>query len=103
MELYTDPSSGARRQEWVDFVHRQNDGYVLYLWDQRIAIMLTLKNYETNTFQPRFFLAMTNLYMQLGGGNVHKELVLLDILVRMDVLTYVDTLVGIIATGEVML
>ena len=103
MELYTDPSSGARRQEWVDFVRRQNDGYVLYLWDQRIAIMLTLKNYETNTFQPRFFLAMTNLYMQLGGGNVHKELVLLDILVRMDVLTYVDALVGVIATGEVML
>ena len=104
MELYyTDPSSGARRQEWVDFVRRQNDDYVLYLWDQRIAIMLTLKNYETNTFQPRFFLAMTNLYMQLGGGNVHKELVLLDILVQMDVLTYVDTLVGVIATGEVML
>ena len=55
MTLYTDPSPGARRQEWVDFVRRRNDGYVLHLWDQRIAIMLTLKNSATNTFQPRFF------------------------------------------------
>ena len=64
MELYTDPSAGSRRQEWVDFVRRRNDGYVLYLlWDQRIAIMLTILNSDTNTFQPRFFVvAMTNLY-----------------------------------------
>jgi hypothetical protein len=103
MTLYTDPSPGARRQEWVDFVRRRNDGYVLHLWDQRIAIMLTLKNSATNTFQPRFFVAMTNLYMQLGGGKVHKELVLLDILVRMDVHSHVDALVGVIATGEVRL
>ena len=103
MTLYTDPSAGARRQEWVDFVRRRNDGYVLHLWDQRIAIMLTLKNSATNTFQPRVFVAMTNLYMQLGGGEVHKELVLLDILVRMDVHSHVDALVGVIATGEVRL
>jgi hypothetical protein len=103
MMLYTDPSPCSRRQEWVDFVRRRNDGYVLHLWDQRIAIMLTLKNSVTNTFQPRFFVAMTNLYMQLGGGNVHKELVLLDILVRMDVHSHVDALVGVIATGEVRL
>jgi hypothetical protein len=103
MTLYTDPSAGARRQEWVDFVRRRNDGYVLHLWDQRIAIMLTLKNSATNTFQLRFFVAMTNLYMQMGGGKVHKELVLLDILVRMDVHSHVDALVGVIATGEVRL
>jgi hypothetical protein len=103
MMLYTDPSAGSRRQEWVDFVRRRNDGYVLYLWDQRIAIMLTIKNSETNTYQPRFFVAMTNLYMQMGGGNVHKELVLLDILVRMDIHSHVDALVGVIATGEVRL
>ena len=41
--------------------------------------------------------------MQLGGGKVHKELVLLDILVRMDVHSHVDALVGVIATGEVRL
>ena len=103
MMLYTDPSAGSRRQEWVDFFRRRNDGYVLYLWDQRIAIMLTIKNSETNTYQPRFFVAMTNLYMQMGGGNVHKELVLLDILVRMDIHSHVDALVGVIATGEVRL
>ena len=103
MRLYTDPSPSLRRQEWVDFVRRRNDGYVLHLWDQRIAVMLTLKSSETNTYQPRFFVAMTNLYMQLGGGKVHKELVLLDILVRMDIHSYVDALVGVIATGEVRL
>ena len=103
MRLYTDPSPSLRRQEWVDFVRRRNDDYVLHLWDQRIAVMLTLKSSETNTYQPRFFVAMTNLYMQLGGGKVHKELVLLDILVRMDIHSYVDALVGVIATGEVSL
>jgi len=36
-------------------------------------------------------------------GNVHKELVLLDILVRMDNLTYIEVLVGVIATGDVVL
>jgi hypothetical protein len=41
--------------------------------------------------------------MQMGGGKVHKELVLLDILVRMDVHSHVDALVGVIATGEVRL
>ena len=55
MQLYTDPSAGSRRQEYVDFARRKNDDYVLYLWDQRIAIMLTILNSETNTFQPRFF------------------------------------------------
>jgi len=103
MELYTDPSAGSRRQEWVDFVRRRNDGYVLYLWDQRIAIMLTILNSDTNTYQPRFFVAMTNLYMQMGGDNVQKDLVLLDILVRMDIHSHVDALVGVIATGEVKL
>ena len=103
MQLYTDPSAGSRRQEYVDFARRKNDDYVLYLWDQRIAIMLTILNSETNTFQPRFFVAMTNLYMQLGGGNVQRELVLLDILVRMDIHSHVDALVGVIATGEVRL
>ena len=43
---------------------------------------------------------MTNLYMQLGDGTVFKDFVLLDILVRMDVYTHVDALVGVIATGE---
>ena len=103
MQLYTDPSAGSRRQEYVDFTRRKNDGYVLYLWDQRIAIMLTILNSETNTYQPRFFVAMTNLYMPLGGGNVQKELVLLDILVRMDIHSHVDALVGVVATGEVRL
>jgi hypothetical protein len=103
MELYTDPSAGSRRQEWVDFVRRRNDGYVLYLWDQRIAIMLTILNSDTNTFQPRFFVAMTNLYMQMGGDNVQRDLVLLDILVRMDIHSHVDAIVGVIATGEVKL
>lgn len=103
MELYTDPSAGSRRQEWVDFVRRRNDGYVLYLWDQRIAIMLTILNSDTNTYQPRFFVAMTNLYMQMGGDNVQKDLVLLDILVRMDIHSHVDAIVGVIATGEVKL
>ncbi len=103
MQLYTDPSAGSRRQEYVDFARRKNDDYVLYLWDQRIAIMLTILNSETNTFQPRFFVAMTNLYMQLGGGDVQRELVLLDILVRMDIHSHVDALVGVIASGEVKL
>ena len=103
MTLYNDPSGSPRRLEWVDFVRRSKDGYVLYLWDQRIAIMLNLKNMDTNTYQTRFFVAMTNLYMQLGDGSVFKDLVLLDILVRMDVHTHVDALVGVIATGEVRL
>ena len=103
MTLYNDPSGSPRRLEWVDFDRRSKDGYVLYLWDQRIAIMLSLKNVDTNTYQTRFFVAMTNLYMQLGDGDVFKEFVLLDILVRMDVHTHVDALVGVIATGEVRL
>jgi hypothetical protein len=41
--------------------------------------------------------------MQLGDGNVLKDFVLLDILVRKDVYTHVDALVGVIATGEVRL
>jgi len=103
MTLYNDPSGSPRRLEWVDFDRRSKDGYVLYLWDQRIAIMLNLKNMDTNTYQTRFFVAMTNLYMQLGDGTVFKDFVLLDILVRMDVYTHVDALVGVIATGEVRL
>ena len=73
MTLYNDPSGSPRRLEWVDFDRRSKDGYVLYLWDQRIAIMLNLKNVDTNTYQTRFFAAMTNLYMQLGDGYVFKE------------------------------
>jgi hypothetical protein len=75
----------------VDFVRRRKDGYVLYLWDQRNAIMLSLLDAETNKYQTRFFVAMTTLYMQLGDGSVSKDLVLLD------------ALVGVIATGEVKL
>ena len=51
MTLYNDPSGSPRRLEWVDFDRRSKDGYVLYLWDQRIAIMLNLKNVDTNTYQ----------------------------------------------------
>ena len=103
MKLYNDPSGTPRRLEWVDFVRRGNDEYVLYLWDQRNAIMLSLLDADTNKYQTRFFVAMTNLYMHLGDGSVSKDLVLLDILVRMDAKTYVDALVGVIATGEVKL
>ena len=54
-------------------------------------------------FSTKIFVAMTNLHMQLGGGNVERELVLLDILVRLDIHSHVDALVGVIATGEVKL
>ena len=103
MRLYNDPTGTPRRLEWVDFVRRRKDGYVLYLWDQRNAIMLSLLDADTNKYQTRFFVAMTTLYMQLGDGSVSKDFVLLDILVRMDAKTYVDALVGVIATGEVKL
>jgi hypothetical protein len=51
MKLYNDPSGTSRRLEWVDFVRRGNDKYVLYLWDQRNAIMLSLLDADTNKYQ----------------------------------------------------
>ena len=104
MRLYNDPTTGTpRRLEWVDFVRRRKDGYVLYLWDQRNAIMLSLLDADMNKYQTRILVAMTTLYMQLGDGSVWKDLVLLYILVRIDAKTYVDALVGVIATGELKL
>ena len=77
----------------------------LYMWDRRHAVSLSLKSTDTGRYQTRFFLAMTNLYMPLDnkGELVFEELVLLDILIRLDPYTYIDAVVGVVATGEVKL
>jgi hypothetical protein len=48
---------------------------------------------------------MTNLYMPLDatGESVFEELVLLDILNRLDPYAHIDAVVGVVATGEVKL
>ena len=92
-----------KRIEFLDFTRRSDD-QLLYLWDSRQAIVLSLLN-DDNLFESRLFIAMTNLYLPFGdaAGTINQEFVLLDILVRMDPYTYIDALVGVIATGEVRL
>ena len=100
-QLYNDVKH--KRIEFLDFTRRSDDK-LLYLWDSRQAIVLSLLN-DDNTFEARLFIAMTNLYLPFGdaAGTVNQELVLLDILVRMDPYTAIDALVGVIETGEVRL
>ena len=92
-----------KRIEFLDFTRRSDD-QLLYLWDSRQAIVLSMLN-DDNVFESRLFIAMTNLYLPFGdaAGTINQELVLLDILVRMDAHTFIDALVGVIATGEVRL
>ena len=92
-----------KRIEFLDFTRRSDD-QLLYLWDSRQAIVLSMLN-DDNVFESRLFIAMTNLYLPFGdaAGTINQEFVLLDILVRMDPYTYIDALVGLIETGEVRL
>ena len=91
-----------KRLEYVDFSRPQ---LYLYMWDRRQAVSLSLKSPDTGRYQTRFYLAMTNLYMPLDdkGELMFEELVLLDILIRLDPYTYIDAVVGVVATGEVKL
>jgi hypothetical protein len=69
--------------------------------DRRHAVSLSVQSPVTNRFQTRFFLAMTNLYMPLdaNGELMYEDLVLLDLLYRLDPYAYIDAVVGIVATG----
>ena len=98
-QLYNDTKK--KRVEFLDFTRRSNEK-LLYLWDSRQAIVLSLLN-DQNVFENRLFVAMTNLFMPFGdaAGTVHQDFVLLDILIRMDAYTNIDALVGVIETGEV--
>jgi hypothetical protein len=101
--LYNNPNIPRKaRLEYIDFSRPQ---LYLYMWDRRHAVSLSLKSPDTGRYQMRFFLAMTNLYMPLDdtGDSVFEELVLLDILNRMDPYGYLDAVVGVVATGEVKL
>ena len=91
-----------KRLEYIDFSRPQ---LYLYMWDRRHAVSLSLQSPETGRYQTRFYLAMTNLYMPLDetGGSVFEELVLLDILNRLDPYSHIDAVVGVVATGEVKL
>ena len=73
-----------KRIEFLDFTRRSDD-QLLYLWDSRQAIVLSMLN-DDNNFESRLFIAMTNLYLPFGdaAGTINQEFVLLDILVRMD-------------------
>jgi hypothetical protein len=84
-----------KRLEYVDFSRPQ---LYLYMWDRRHAVSLSLKSPDNGRYQTRFYLAMTNLYMPLDvkGETVFEELVLLDILVRLDPYTYIDAVVGVV-------
>ena len=90
------------RLEYVDFLRPQLH---LYMWDRRHAVSLSVQSPATNRFQTRFFLAMTNLYMPLdaNGELMFEDLVLLDLLYRLDPYAYIDAVVGVVATGEVIL
>ena len=90
------------RLEYVDFSRPQLH---LYMWDRRHAVSLSVQSPVTNRFQTRFFLAMTNLYMPLdaNGELMYEDLVLLDLLYRLDPYAYIDAVVGVVATGEVIL
>lgn len=85
-----------KRIEFLDFSRRSNDK-LLYIWDSRQCIVLSLLN-DDNKFDNRIFTAMTNLYLPLGdaAGTIVQDHVLLDILIRMDAHTKIDALVGII-------
>ena len=98
--LYND--TRKTRLEYIDFSRPQ---LYLYMWDRRHAVSLSLKSPVTGRYQTRFYLAMTNLCMPLDetGETVFEELVLLDILNRLDPYAYVDAVVGVVATGEVKL
>jgi len=100
-QLYNDIKQ--KRIEFLDFTRRSEEK-LLYLWDSRQAIVLSLLN-DDNVFNNRLFIAMTNLYLPLGdaAGTIQQDFVLLDILIRMDAHTGIDALVGVIATGEVKL
>jgi hypothetical protein len=101
--LYNNPNIPRKaRLEYIDFSRPQ---LYLYMWDRRHAVALSLKSPDTGRYQMRFFLAMTNLYMPLDdtGDSVFEDLVLLDILNRMDPYGYLDAVVGVVATGEVKL
>ena len=90
------------RIEYIDF---SRPHIHLYMWDRRHAVALSLLSPETGRYQTRFYLAMTNLCMPLDekGDSISEELVLLDILYRLDPYAYIDAVVGVVATGEVVL
>jgi hypothetical protein len=98
--LYNDTRKS--RLEYIDFSRPQ---LYLYMWDRRHAVSLPLKSPVTGRYQTRFYLAMTNLCMSLDetGESINEELVLLDILNRLDPYAYIDAVVGVVATGEVRL
>jgi hypothetical protein len=91
-----------KRLEYIDFSRPQ---LYLYMWDRRHAVSLSLQSPDSGRYQTRFFLAMTNLYMPLDetGESFFEELVLLDILNRLDPYAHIDAVVGVVATGEVKL
>ena len=100
--LHNDPSTTSKRLEYVDFTRRRDDR-LLYLWDSRQAIVISLLNDE-NKYKTRVFIAMTNLFMPLDDkGNRLESFVLLDLLVRMDAYAHIDAVVGVRSTGEVIL
>ena len=100
-QLYNDTKKTL--VEFLDFTRRSNEK-LLYLWDSRQAIVLSLLN-DQNIFENRLFVAMTNLFMPFGdaAGTVNQDFVLLDFFIRMDAYTNIDVLVGVIETGEVRL
>ena len=100
--LHNDPSTTSKRLEYVDFTRRR-ENKLLYLWDSRQAIVISLLNDE-NKYKTRVYIAMTNLFMPLDDkGNRLETFVLLDLLVRMDVYAHIDAVVGVRSTGEVIL
>ena len=88
-QLYNDTKK--KRIEFLDFTCRSNDK-LLYLWDSRQAIVLSLLN-DQNIFQNRLFVAMTNFFFMPFGdvaGTVNQDFVLLDILIWMNAYTNIE-------------
>ena len=102
VDLYNDPSASSKRLEYVDFTRRRDDK-LLYMWDSRQAIAISLLT-DGNKFKKRVFIAMTNLFMPSNAsGDILENYVLLDLLFRMDASKEIDAVVGIRQTGEVIL
>ena len=103
LELNNDPSASSKRLEYVDFTRRSDDK-LLYLWDSRQAITVSLLT-GGNKYKKRVFIAMTNLFMPLNakGDSIFETYVLLDLLLRMDATKEIDAVVGNRETGEVIL
>ena len=101
--LYNNSTNLKRsRLEYIDFSRPQLH---LYMWDRRHAVTLSVQSPVSGRYQTRFYLAMTNLFMPQDekGESVYEDLVLLDLLYRLDPYAYIDAVVGVVATGEVIL